>query len=670
MTDINDLLKVMDDRAPADRIDIHYSITKLQKRVATAVKQNSARTHIGTKALSTDLALQMAADDEPAAAAPATAACPLCACDATLVTCPNAECLGGSACADCYEQWRAAQGGGAVTCIGQVGGRKCGVHMAKVTLQLAGYSASKLRLIEREVVERAVAARDGDTVALLLPIVQKLEAAADDYVAKLTAFKADMSAATARGRVSEKRDRELLAKWERVVEASDVWDALSNVVQNRPLNDIRDHGTDDTDDEWERDGPARKANRMACCPRAGCAGAFSVYAEATTSSPCTACGAAVCLACHSELGADGKHACANGATASVRTMLKNTQSCPGCFAAIQKTDGCDQMFCTQCQRPFSYTTGVEITTGFHNPHFAGLPAALRAAITRRNAGRQPGAGAADGGLACAAIDSLVMQNAFNDIVGTVSVFNTERRAALENMFWYAVHLAETNRDTLESLADEFERSCRERRIARLRGNFRRLPHLTGCVPVEWWEQMRSFVRRHNIDVVHCEHGRNSRAVLRPEDELKEAIKAYRVFEQRSQKVLLRQAYCTCVTELLRLAASAMAAGDGDALQPIFRAMESQWFLMRTGIDICEAAAFADVAAERRSAMETHRAMQRARTLGAAAATPPVWHAGYAAVQEHTAAAAAEGAVVVDLVDWSGAIDGFDDADDGWPYAFA
>ena len=375
----------------------------------------------------------------------------------------------------------------------------------------------------------------------------------------------------------------------------------------------------------------------------------------------------MCLACHSEMGAD-EHACAAGAAASVRTMLKNTQSCPGCFTAIQKTDGCDQMFCTRCQRPFSYITGMEITTGFHNPHFAGLPAAIRAEITQRNAGRLQGANAAeDGGLACAALDSLLMQTAFNDLVGTIPTFDNERRVALENMFWYAVHLVDTNRDTLESLADEFERSCRERRIARLRGNHRRLPFLTVGVPLDWWEEMRSFSRRHTIDLVHSEHGRLSRAALRPEDEITEAIKAYRVFEHRSQKVLLRQAYCTCVTELLRLAASAMAAGDAESLQPIFRAMESQWFLMRTGIDIVETAMFADVAAERRSAADLNRDMQRARAAAAPAATIPVWHAGYAAAEPTMAQEPA----AAEMFDWAGAIDRFDVEDhQDWPYAFA
>ena len=41
---------------------------------------------------------------------------------------------------------------------------------------------------------------------------------------------------------------------------------------------------------------------------------------------------------------------------------------PNCKVPVHKTDGCDQMFCTQCKRLWSWNTGRFETRG-HNPHY-------------------------------------------------------------------------------------------------------------------------------------------------------------------------------------------------------------------------------------------------------------------------------------------------------------
>ena len=48
----------------------------------------------------------------------------------------------------------------------------------------------------------------------------------------------------------------------------------------------------------------------------------------------------------------------------------NCKPCPNCGEFIQKSSGCDQMWCISCQTPFSWTTGKVVTGGaIHNPHY-------------------------------------------------------------------------------------------------------------------------------------------------------------------------------------------------------------------------------------------------------------------------------------------------------------
>ena len=54
---------------------------------------------------------------------------------------------------------------------------------------------------------------------------------------------------------------------------------------------------------------------------------------------------------------------------SVEAIKKTTKPCPTCAVPIQKSVGCNQMWCTQCQVAFDWKTG-EIQNGvIHNPHF-------------------------------------------------------------------------------------------------------------------------------------------------------------------------------------------------------------------------------------------------------------------------------------------------------------
>lgn len=96
------------------------------------------------------------------------------------------------------------------------------------------------------------------------------------------------------------------------------------------------------------------------CPRTGCVGALD-------GSECALCGLRVCPECGEERGTG--HACDPRALASQATIAATTRPCPNCSAAIHRLSGCDQMFCTVCHTPWSWSTGEPIVGTFHNPHF-------------------------------------------------------------------------------------------------------------------------------------------------------------------------------------------------------------------------------------------------------------------------------------------------------------
>ena len=65
---------------------------------------------------------------------------------------------------------------------------------------------------------------------------------------------------------------------------------------------------------------------------------------------------------------DPDHVCNPDTVASVALLKNDTKPCPNCKVLVHKTEGCDQMFCTQCKRLWSWNTGKFETRG-HNPHY-------------------------------------------------------------------------------------------------------------------------------------------------------------------------------------------------------------------------------------------------------------------------------------------------------------
>jgi len=109
------------------------------------------------------------------------------------------------------------------------------------------------------------------------------------------------------------------------------------------------------------------------CPAAGCNGFLS------TQWRCKVCDIQVCATCHEIKGMIPKgikpthafpdHVCDPGNIATAQMLKKDSKNCPSCGVTIHKTEGCNQMWCTNCNTAFSWRTGKRINGVIHNPHF-------------------------------------------------------------------------------------------------------------------------------------------------------------------------------------------------------------------------------------------------------------------------------------------------------------
>jgi hypothetical protein len=76
-----------------------------------------------------------------------------------------------------------------------------------------------------------------------------------------------------------------------------------------------------------------------------------------------------CYTCQGILRKKKLHVCKDEDVQSAKLLKRDSKPCPKCSAMIFQIDGCDQMWCTQCQTPFSWLTGRIETGRVHNPHF-------------------------------------------------------------------------------------------------------------------------------------------------------------------------------------------------------------------------------------------------------------------------------------------------------------
>ncbi len=84
---------------------------------------------------------------------------------------------------------------------------------------------------------------------------------------------------------------------------------------------------------------------------------------------CGLCEVEVCKDCREVKNETEEHVCDPEKILTAQAIQKEAKPCPKCAAQISKIDGCDQMWCTQCQTAFSWRTGEIEQSRVHNPHY-------------------------------------------------------------------------------------------------------------------------------------------------------------------------------------------------------------------------------------------------------------------------------------------------------------
>ena len=83
---------------------------------------------------------------------------------------------------------------------------------------------------------------------------------------------------------------------------------------------------------------------------------------------CELCDKTTCSKCF--VVSEENHECKPEDIETAEYIKSNSKPCPKCATRISKIDGCSQMWCTQCQTPFDWTTGQQlINVNIHNPHY-------------------------------------------------------------------------------------------------------------------------------------------------------------------------------------------------------------------------------------------------------------------------------------------------------------
>ena len=101
------------------------------------------------------------------------------------------------------------------------------------------------------------------------------------------------------------------------------------------------------------------------CPGNDCRGFLSSQYK------CGLCNMHTCSKCLVIIGPDknGEHVCNEDMVKSAELIKQETKPCPSCGTRISKISGCNQMWCTNCNVAFSWSSGVIDNGPVHNPHF-------------------------------------------------------------------------------------------------------------------------------------------------------------------------------------------------------------------------------------------------------------------------------------------------------------
>ena len=127
---------------------------------------------------------------------------------------------------------------------------------------------------------------------------------------------------------------------------------------------VQPENTDEKKDDEKKDDEKKKFIRR--CMKPNCQGFLS------TAWKCGLCNWYSCSKCFTLKGEDhdSPHECKKEDLDTANLIRADSKPCPSCGEFINKSVGCDQMFCVSCKTPFSWNSGKMITTGhIHNPHY-------------------------------------------------------------------------------------------------------------------------------------------------------------------------------------------------------------------------------------------------------------------------------------------------------------
>jgi hypothetical protein len=84
---------------------------------------------------------------------------------------------------------------------------------------------------------------------------------------------------------------------------------------------------------------------------------------------CDICQLYTCIDCQKTTPSHTDHICDTSDLETQKILKEQTRPCPGCESLIYKTDGCSQMWCSQCHTTFDWNTMEIEKYRIHNPHF-------------------------------------------------------------------------------------------------------------------------------------------------------------------------------------------------------------------------------------------------------------------------------------------------------------
>jgi hypothetical protein len=104
----------------------------------------------------------------------------------------------------------------------------------------------------------------------------------------------------------------------------------------------------------------------------------------STGYKCELCDAKTCPKCIEVI--EDEHECKPDSIASAEMIKKDTKPCPKCSIRVYKIDGCNQMWCVQCNTPWDWISGKIVNGTIHNPHYYQFLQKQNAGVMPRNPG--------------------------------------------------------------------------------------------------------------------------------------------------------------------------------------------------------------------------------------------------------------------------------------------